>query len=137
MLVIAHDQLADRSVNRLAEAQSGLIRFCDRAPASVLTENGLLLLVNAHHREIDYQRLAAVNAQRRGGEEGPFGAMRNPIAQHATRRTAGLAIHFFVVSNFVIEKALNLFGAGQPPDDREFLTRQSEVYPHTLIIIHA
>src|SRR5262249_57747769 len=108
MLVIAHDQLADRSVNRLAEAQSGVIRFCDRAPASVLTENGQQMIVIAHRREIDYQRLAAVNAQRRGGEEGPFGAMRNPMAQHATRRTAGLALHLFVVSNFRIYYTLSL-----------------------------
>src|SRR5688572_7450547 len=76
----------------------------------------------------------SVNSQRGGGEESALGAMRQSVPQHTTRRTACLALYFLVIPDVVIEKALNLFGAGQPPDNREFPPLQSEIRIHILIV---
>src|SRR5215475_5449590 len=137
MLVITHDQFADRAVDRLAESQSGVIRFRDRAPSPMLPEDGQQMIVVADGLQIDDQRLMSVDAQRRGGEKSPLGAMRQSVPQHASRRTAGLAAYFFVVPDVVIEKVLNLLRAGQPLDYGEFPPLKFKVRIHIFIVTAA
>src|SRR6266540_3641027 len=96
MLVITHDEFADRAVDRLAVAQSGVIRFRNRAPTPMLLEDGQQMIDVADGLQVHYQRLVAMNAQRGGGEEGALGAMRQSVTQHTARRTTGLAAYFFV-----------------------------------------
>src|SRR5215468_8432818 len=134
MLVITHDEFADRAVDRLAVAQTGVIRFRNRAPTPMLLEDGKQMIVVADGLQIHDQRLVIMNSQRGGGEEGALGAMRQSVTQHTTRRTTGLAAYFFVIPDVVIEKVLNLLGAGQPLDNREFPPLQSKVHIHTLIV---
>src|SRR6185436_4862356 len=105
---ITHHQFADRAVDRLAVAQSGVIRFRDRAPSPVLLEDRQQMIVVTYCLQIHDQGLVAVNAQRRGGEEGALGAMRQSIPQHTARRTAGLAVYFFVIPDVVIKEILYL-----------------------------
>src|SRR5262245_18607983 len=85
MLVITHDEFTDRAVDLLAEAQSGIIRFRDRAPSPVLFEDSQQMIVVSHRLQIDDQRLVAMNAQSRRREESPFGAMRQSVPQHTAR----------------------------------------------------
>lgn len=86
------DKFADREVDRLAEARSGVIRF-----AALLEDNQQMGVV-VDGLQVDGQRLMAVNARRRGGEECALGAMRQSIPQHAARRTAGRAVHAAALS---------------------------------------
>jgi hypothetical protein len=56
------------------------------------------MVVVADGLQVDGQRLMAANAQRRGGEEGALGAMRQSIPRHAPRRTAVFAVHVAALS---------------------------------------
>ena len=97
MLEIAHPELAEGAVDRLAIAQAGVVGFGQRPPVSVIAKNGQHMIVVAHRLEIQQQGRVAEHAQRGRAEERAFHAMRRAVAQHAARRTAGLAIALFVI----------------------------------------
>jgi hypothetical protein len=77
---------------------------------AMLLENGEDVVVVADGLEIEQQGRKTQDTERRGTEESAFKAMGYVIAQHAARRTNGVAIRLLVVGDFSVEEALDTLG---------------------------
>ena len=76
VLEIRERELAERAVDGLAERETGIFRLAYRAPAAVLPEYRQDMVVVADRGEVDQQGMEAVEAQRSGGEDRSFYAVR-------------------------------------------------------------
>src|SRR5262245_22721702 len=125
VLEIRHGELAQGAIDRLAEAQAGVVGFRDRAPAAALAEERQHMVVIANRFEIEQERLESQHSQSSGAEQSAFEALRQSVAQYAAWAAAGGASLLLVVTHAVIEKALDLLGRSQPAERTQFTSIES------------
>ena len=71
------------------------------------------MVVVAYRLEIQQQRRMAEHPESGRAEERAFHAVRRAVAQHAARRTAGVAVRLLVVGQVEIEEVLDLLGRAE------------------------
>jgi len=117
ILEVAQRQLAQGQINRLARAQSGIVRFSHRAPAPVRAIDGDHVIGIANGFEVHHQRRESQAAQSHRREQRAFHAVRDALFKHSPRRIARGAAGFAIVADFLIEESLDFGGRSQLPED--------------------
>ena len=86
---VAHDQLAQAPVHRLAIAQPREVRLGDGAPVPAAPEHRHHVIGVLHRLQVQQERREAEHPQRRRREHRALQAMRGALAQHPARRPRG------------------------------------------------
>jgi len=113
VLEVAHRQLADGGVDRLARAQARVVGLGERAPTPVSAIHRQHVVGIAHGFEIHQQRRIAEAAQCHGREQRAFHAVRDAALENRAGGIAGGALWFLVVADLLIEESLDFDGCGQ------------------------
>src|SRR5215831_3872712 len=111
MLEKGHDQFSQRTVNRLAKSQPGVVRLGNGAPAIVVAIDGNDVIVIPDGFEIQNKRWTSIHAQRGRRKQSAIEAMPGFIPDHPSRRAAGFSIALFVVRQ-VVEIVLDAMRSG-------------------------
>ncbi len=125
-LKVAEGQFAERAVNRLSVAASGVIGLGHRSPMPVPAVDRNHVVGIVLRLEIENQRWIAIGAKGGGGKHGALKTVRGVLAQHDTGRPAGIG----QVIRHVVEKALDTVWTFQTAQLAKLLGRKTAQRMH-------
>src|SRR5260370_4275380 len=120
---VAHSELAQAAISRLAITAAGEVRFRDRAPMSPDFENGDHMIGVALGFKIEDERRKSEHPQSGGGKNSTLETRGGAIVQNFTRRACGVTE---VVRQF-IEKLLNAHRRFQWSQQAPFRSCETEI----------
>src|SRR3974390_79939 len=103
---VAHGELAQAAIDRLAVAAAGVVRLGNRSPMAPNAINGQNVIGVVLGLEVDDKRRESERAQGCGSEDRSFEAMGSLLAQHDARRPGRV----LQVVGSVVEETLNAVG---------------------------